>query len=570
MPRQAAKESQVYASLKRDPESVIPKLLLPMTPRYALEPLSGGRNFNFGSEAAERMQSDCPELSDELCSVRNPLSGWSVPTGLGAALPAPLGPGFSLQKFQQKALKQTKQKKSKSAEFLMVKEAREATEGTGNPAFNMSSPDLSAHQTSEKKVIRHDMLDRTLAAHQQKFRLLASAEPKGNEYSRNYFDPPTDEEINPRQYGMEVSGEVRLMAEAEKAESGVDNTAGLSEKETEKNVCASRGDEAKSSSVSSQGSVSNKIGPCPMDCDLNLSKEDHGLVESNLVVKAGFEVQGILKQLTFVKSRVVTTLMELNVMSYLFALFQMHLVFDVVIDDLQFCDPINTSLLAPILFSPIYLISFHSVKEKSTAWKTVEIEDYSQNTSYLEELEKHRFSVCCSSVADSTGSGEFFKHLYFVLASCLSELQFAQWQSQGFWYIILLMASLWFLRLYLHYLSQWLFLQAISIPVTKLHNDSWILDAFQRIHSEETKFFIPYDLEISNQELRYIVKRSEQWRGLNGERRKKRSTLEWASEAHRSSRMLGRVGKLGQSCIVGQWSVNLEIRSSSVTGKENN
>ncbi|XP_030616269.1 orofacial cleft 1 candidate gene 1 protein, partial [Delphinapterus leucas] len=749
-----------------------------------------------------------------------------------------------LQKFQQKALKQTKQKKSKSAEFLMVKEARGATEGTGNPAFNMSSPDLSAHQTSEKKVIRHDMLDRTLAAHQQKFRLLASAEPKGNEYSRNYFDPLTDEEIYPRQYGMEVSGEVDnrilydrltelfhengqggsqdesiveetlgseelvssgkilglykedgeatsayseeteryaqkdiilpgsssleqsrspqplqiqmkcirglknkapqgsyflrvsllgrpggrvlpwclteqlktrthpvrhdgnfydvglyfherlyvvlpskkdvkpgaaflfelilhrgkyaclhqvvgwttfplydssldvvegkfkcpllrghydqkldnfrkiedlicldldhwlcslyfqviklplhlddqenherciqlppefpvcLMAEAEEAESGVDNTAGLSEKETEKNICASRGDEAKSSSLLSQGSISNKIGPCPMDRDLNLSKEDHEL---------------------------------------------------------------------------------HN-KEKSTAWKTGEIEDYSQDTSYLEELEKHRFSVCCSSVADSTGSGEFFKHLYFVLASVFSELQFAQWQSQGFWYIILLMASLWFLRLYLHYLSQWLFLQAISIPVTKfhfsplavelcypssllrigeelllvvmgplmlnavvlplvlirwgcqvlfafcpdvlskliitmglwtvldplavfivdttlgrlshdgeapvadaaklywmfektmqsgilgvvltvllyvllfiisslilylyclrLHNDSWILDAFQRIHSEETKFFIPYDLEISNQELSYIVKRSEQWRGLNGERRK--------------------------------------------------
>lgn len=52
-------------------------------------------------------------------------------------------------------------------------------EGIGNPAFNMSSPDLSAYQTSEEKVIRHDVLDRTLAAHQQKFRLLASAEPKG-------------------------------------------------------------------------------------------------------------------------------------------------------------------------------------------------------------------------------------------------------------------------------------------------------------------------------------------------------------------------------------------------------
>uniref|UniRef100_A0A0D9R512 Uncharacterized protein n=1 Tax=Chlorocebus sabaeus TaxID=60711 RepID=A0A0D9R512_CHLSB len=54
----------------------------------------------------------------------------------------------------------------------------------------------------------------------------------------------------------------------------------------------------------------------------------------------------------------------------------------------------------------------------------------------------------------------------------------------------------------------------------RLHSNSWILDAFQRIHSEETKFFIPYDLEISNQELSYIVKRSEQWRGINGERRK--------------------------------------------------
>ncbi|XP_042638314.1 orofacial cleft 1 candidate gene 1 protein, partial [Orycteropus afer afer] len=111
------------------------------------------------------------------------------------------------EKFQQKALKQTKQKKSKSAEFLMVKEDRDAAEGIGNPAFNMSSPDLSAYQTSEKNVIRYDMPDLTLAAHQRKLRLLTSAEPKGNEYSRNYFDPLMDEEINPRQYGMEVSRE---------------------------------------------------------------------------------------------------------------------------------------------------------------------------------------------------------------------------------------------------------------------------------------------------------------------------------------------------------------------------
>ncbi|XP_017664146.1 PREDICTED: uncharacterized protein LOC108494298 isoform X3 [Lepidothrix coronata] len=111
------------------------------------------------------------------------------------------------EKFQQKALKQTKQKKSKSAEFLMVKEERAATEGIENPAFNISSTDLSAYQPSEEKVIRHDKPDSTLAAHQQKLGLQAHAKPRGNEYSRNYFDPLMDEEINPRRCGMEVSEE---------------------------------------------------------------------------------------------------------------------------------------------------------------------------------------------------------------------------------------------------------------------------------------------------------------------------------------------------------------------------
>uniref|UniRef100_A0A8V5FMD3 Uncharacterized protein n=1 Tax=Melopsittacus undulatus TaxID=13146 RepID=A0A8V5FMD3_MELUD len=114
---------------------------------------------------------------------------------------------ISLQKFQQKALKQTKQKKSKSAEFLMVKEERAAIEGIENPAFNVSSTDLSAYQPSKEKVTTHDKPDSTLAAHQQKLRLQAHAEPRGNEYSRNYFDLLMDEEINPRQCGMEVSEE---------------------------------------------------------------------------------------------------------------------------------------------------------------------------------------------------------------------------------------------------------------------------------------------------------------------------------------------------------------------------
>lgn len=57
------------------------------------------------------------------------------------------------------------------------------------------------------------------------------------------------------------------------------------------------------------------------------------------------------------------------------------------------------------------------------------------------------------------------------------------------------------------------------ISFLRLHSEGWLLDVFRRIHGEEGTFFVPLDLEISSQELSYIVKRAEQWRGSNGERR---------------------------------------------------
>lgn len=63
--------------------------------------------------------------------------------------------------------------------FSVVKEERAATEGIENPAFNISSTDLSAYQPSEEKIIRRDKPDSTLAAHQQKLGLQAHAEPRG-------------------------------------------------------------------------------------------------------------------------------------------------------------------------------------------------------------------------------------------------------------------------------------------------------------------------------------------------------------------------------------------------------
>ncbi|XP_074941812.1 uncharacterized protein LOC142053695 [Phalacrocorax aristotelis] len=281
-----------------------------------------------------------------------------------------------------------------------------------------------------------------------------------------------------------------------------------------------------------------------------------------------------------------------------------------------------------------------------------------ENNFYLEELEKYTFSVCCRSPAEVKLSRRVFEHFHFAVHAAFSELGATRWRSRDFWLLMLLVVLLWFVRLYLHYLSQWLFLQMISIPVTKfqlfphtvelcyqnsllktseelvmvvvgpltlnaglllmvlirwgcqqlfdsfpsflskfiialglwtvldplavfivdsvlgrlgnsvekptadaaklywvflraeesgipgalitvmlytilfiisstvlylyflrLHSEGWLLDVFQRIYGEEGAFFVPLDLEISNQELSYIMKRAEQWRGINGERR---------------------------------------------------
>ncbi|KAF7667287.1 hypothetical protein LDENG_00067670 [Lucifuga dentata] len=68
-----------------------------------------------------------------------------------------------------------------------------------------------------------------------------------------------------------------------------------------------------------------------------------------------------------------------------------------------------------------------------------------------------------------------------------------------------------------------LFLLSVTILfiyLLRFHNGGRMLDVFQRLTAKEGTYFLPQDLELSNQELSYIVKKAEQWRGFNGERRK--------------------------------------------------
>ncbi|XP_067343104.1 uncharacterized protein ofcc1 [Channa argus] len=107
------------------------------------------------------------------------------------------------RKLQQKALQQPKQKKSKSAEFLMGEDERAALVGIENPAFDGGgSAELSVPSLWLGREIRGDRPDSTLAAHQKKMELQAPAKERGNEHAQNYFDPLSAEQTDPRHSRM--------------------------------------------------------------------------------------------------------------------------------------------------------------------------------------------------------------------------------------------------------------------------------------------------------------------------------------------------------------------------------
>ncbi|XP_072234877.1 uncharacterized protein ofcc1 [Leuresthes tenuis] len=102
-------------------------------------------------------------------------------------------------KLQQKALQQPKQKKSKSAEFLMGEEERATVVGIENPAFDGGgSTELSISPSWLGRKMRGDRPDSTLAAHRKKMELQAPAKERGNEHAQNYFDPSLAEQTDPR------------------------------------------------------------------------------------------------------------------------------------------------------------------------------------------------------------------------------------------------------------------------------------------------------------------------------------------------------------------------------------
>ncbi|XP_030622931.1 uncharacterized protein ofcc1 [Chanos chanos] len=103
----------------------------------------------------------------------------------------------------------------------------------------------------------------------------------------------------------------------------------------------------------------------------------------------------------------------------------------------------------------------------------------------------------------------------------------------------------------------------LQIHFIRFHNDGQMLDVYQRLRSTEGAFFVPHDLELSNQELSYIVKKAEQWRGFNGERRKVAVyDYIWTEEEPPG----GQERPGGAAAVVGETSTHVSIYTLHLSG----
>ncbi|XP_019628555.1 PREDICTED: uncharacterized protein LOC109473086 [Branchiostoma belcheri] len=74
--------------------------------------------------------------------------------------------------------------------------------------------------------------------------------------------------------------------------------------------------------------------------------------------------------------------------------------------------------------------------------------------------------------------------------------------------------------MFLYIFTMFLAATILYMYFLRLHNNGRMLDIYHRLHGQEEEFFVPHDLELSNQELNHVVGKAEQWRGEEGERRK--------------------------------------------------
>uniref|UniRef100_A0A3P9AFV1 Uncharacterized protein n=1 Tax=Esox lucius TaxID=8010 RepID=A0A3P9AFV1_ESOLU len=440
---------------------------------------------------------------------------------------------ISLQKLQQKALQQPKQKKSMSAEFLMGESS--AVEGTENPAFDGGySAELSASQASAGREIQPDRQDSTLAAHQQKMELRAPAKSRGEasffislKLVDSGFVPDLTfcvseglvcqkEPIN-KMNGLRpgVGGEQgdKRATTAQAAGPG-DH---LSPEDMEEYTFSLQGPAGVPGSGSGGGATErarlvlrmlpSELGLSPLRRGWCLHSSSAAAARLGLIMPLLALIWFVRLYLHYCSQWLFLQAIAVPVNKFQFYAHTVELVYQnsllhtreelamVVVGPLT----LNAATMLLLLIRWACQLAFGSLPSFTSdfimalgVWTLLDplavfaVDAILGRLSYSSEW----------PVADAA---KLYWHFYRTVGSGAAGVVITV-----FVYSVLFLLSS--TILYLYFL--------------RLHNEGRMLDIFQRLSAVEGAFFVPCDLEVSIQEVDYIVQKAEQWRGFNGERRK--------------------------------------------------
>ena len=99
-----------------------------------------------------------------------------------------------------------------------------------------------------------------------------------------------------------------------------------------------------------------------------------------------------------------------------------------------------------------------------------------------------------------------------------------------------------FLTLFLYIFTTFVTLSCFYMYFLRVHMNGKLIDIYHRLKSSEEKLFVPHDLELSSEELGFICRKAEQWRGADGERRKVAvHDYIWEDEEEERNKEVGRI-----------------------------
>uniref|UniRef100_A0A673B710 Orofacial cleft 1 candidate gene 1 protein n=1 Tax=Sphaeramia orbicularis TaxID=375764 RepID=A0A673B710_9TELE len=473
---------------------------------------------------------------------------------------------ISLQKLQQKALQQPKQKKSKSAEFLMGESS--AVVGIENPAFDGGgSTELSVPPVWLGREIRGDRPDSTLAAHQKKMELQAPAKERAmlnadekRLYERmaalldednTFIDIPGMFVYTKNGSSGAISGNTGEKSDPcrEKAEGGIQ----YKKKPIKKtNSC---GPSMSGSSAPPRQADKQKTQPSTE----NLSTEE--MEEYTFSLQSAPRRPGPISSRLSGRTRLALRMLPSELGLPLLWQQQQHSSWRGSVRQLG----LIMLLLALMWFVRLYLhycSQWLYLQAIAVPVNKFQFHAHTVDLIYQSSLLHTREELAMVVVGPLTLNAVTFllvlirwgcQQIFGSLPSFTSKFIMAQ----GVWTVLdplavfavdAVLGRLTYspetpvgdaAKLYWHFYRAdqsgaagviiTLFLYAVltllsitilSIYLLRFHNDGRMLDIFQRLTASEGTYFVPQDMELSNQELSYIVKKAEQWRGFNGERRK--------------------------------------------------